>query len=228
MRRTITTITACLVCLGAFAQEKSPKDSQSWSGKIAQEELRKHAPKSGFITDEKTFEKLWTAWRPDEAIPKIDFQKQFVVVGTVDGPNLIIMNPKLNEEGDLKFIVGGTKIGGPGFGYKLMAVDREGVKSVNGKELESAAAAEEDSIKVRIVGTIKTGIAAIGGETTGTMISANGINWELDLGDDVKLREKAEALNGQRVLVRGSLARQRGVEIKERWIVTVTRLQAAK
>ena len=42
--------------------------------------------------------------------------------------------------------------------------------------------AAEDSIRVTVVGTLRTGIIAIGGETTGTTITAKGITWELEFG----------------------------------------------
>ena len=87
--------------------------------------------------------------------------------------------------------------------------------------------APEDSITVTVVGTLRTGIAAIGGETTGTTITAKGITWELDFGKNAAFRKTAEKIDGKKVVVQGSLERRRGVEIKERWIVTVTGLQAA-
>jgi hypothetical protein len=219
----VVTVDTAGILTGFEASDKAP---QEWTGKIAQPELRKVAPKSGYIKDAGTFQKIWTAWRPDEQIPKIDFEEKLVVFGTVNGPNLVIVKPSLNDKGDLKFVVGGTRIGGPGFGYKLMVVDREGVKSVNGKAVD--ATETEESIRVRVVGTLKTGIAAIGGETTGTTVTANGITWELDFADNDELRRKAESLDGQQVLARGSLERKTGVEIKERWIVTVSKLRAAE
>lgn len=90
---------------------------------------------------------------------------------------------------------------------------------------EKAAAA--DSITVTVVGTLRTGIFAIGGETTGTTITAKGITWELDFGENAEFRKNAEKLNGKKVVVQGSLERRRGIEIKERWIVHVTDLKAA-
>jgi hypothetical protein len=85
-----------------------------------------------------------------------------------------------------------------------------------------------DSIQVTINGTLRTGIMAIGAETTGTTITANGITWELDFGKHERWRKLAEKLDGQRVLVHGSLERRAGVEIKERWIVTVEKFSAAE
>lgn len=85
--------------------------------------------------------------------------------------------------------------------------------------------ADVDSVNVTVVGTLRTGLFAIGGETTGTTIMSKGITWELDLGKIAAFRRAAQKFNGKKVIVRGSLERRRGVEIKERWIVTVTGLQ---
>ena len=87
--------------------------------------------------------------------------------------------------------------------------------------------AVEDSIMVTVVGTLRTGIIAIGGETTGTTITAKGITWELDFGKSGELQSKSKTLDQQKVVVTGTLERRKGVEIKERWIVTVTALKSA-
>lgn len=92
---------------------------------------------------------------------------------------------------------------------------------------QAVACAGEGSINVDVVGTLHTGIFAIGGETTGATITAKGITWELNLGKKLALREAAEKLDGKSVRVRGSLERRPGVEIKERWIVTVSGLEVA-
>ena len=84
-----------------------------------------------------------------------------------------------------------------------------------------------DSISVTVVGTLRTGIVAIGGETTGTTITAKKVTWELDFGKNTELGKAAEKLDGKTVKVTGTLERRAGVEKKDRWIVTVTDLQAA-
>ena len=91
----------------------------------------------------------------------------------------------------------------------------------------SAEDSAEDSINVTVVGTLRTGIVAIGGETTGTTITAKGITWELEFGKNAAIRKSAEKLNGKKVIVKGSLERRKGVEIRQRWIVTVKGLRAA-
>ena len=98
------------------------------------------------------------------------------------------------------------------------------VMKLSAPVLETKAA---ESITVEIVGKLETGIFAIGGETTGTTITAKGITWELEFGKQAALRKLAEKLNGKQVVVKGSLERKKGVEIRERWIVTVTSLKAA-
>jgi hypothetical protein len=85
----------------------------------------------------------------------------------------------------------------------------------------------DESIEVVVRGTLRTGIMAIGGETTGTTITARGATWELDLRGDAALAAKARDLSGRRVVVRGSLEVKRGVERRQRWIVTVRSLEAA-
>ena len=68
-----------------------------------------------------------------------------------------------------------------------------------------ALAAEPAPKKVEMKGTLRTGIVAIGGETTGTIIETKEGKYELDLGTDKDLRKKAEELNGKMVVVTGEL-----------------------
>lgn len=72
-------------------------------------------------------------------------------------------------------------------------------------------------------GTLKTGVVAIGGETTGIELDAN----ELDLHGDKDLMKAADGLNGKVVAVTGYLTTKKGVEIKERHIIVVSTLKAA-
>lgn len=84
-----------------------------------------------------------------------------------------------------------------------------------------------DYIRVEIRGTLRTGMMAIGGETTGTVVSARGATWELDLTSLPQGRQRAESLDGRRVLVKGSLEIRPGVERRERAIVAVSSLEPA-
>jgi hypothetical protein len=85
-----------------------------------------------------------------------------------------------------------------------------------------------DTIKVEVTGTLTTGIMAIGGETTGTVIQAGNVIWELDFEQNAQLKARAKELSGKRVVVTGTYRRGRGVEIAQREIVTVTSLTSAE
>ena len=97
---------------------------------------------------------------------------------------------------------------------------------------ESVASAQKDDktseyVLVEVQGKMSQ-VAAIGGETTGIQISANGINWELDLGKSDDLKKIARELFDKKVHVTGELTVKRGVEIRQRWIVKVKSLGPAK
>ncbi len=82
---------------------------------------------------------------------------------------------------------------------------------------------ESTSIRVRCHGKLRHGIAAIGGETTGTTISTDGITWELMLPND-DVRAFARDHHKEHVTAVGSLRQVRGTEIPVRWIVDVEKL----
>ena len=94
----------------------------------------------------------------------------------------------------------------------------------DGRKSEGAA---DESIEVVVRGTLRTGMMAIGGETTGTTVTARGATWELDLRGDPKWAAQAESLSGKRVVVTGTLEVRPGVERRQRWIVTVKSLGPA-
>jgi hypothetical protein len=84
------------------------------------------------------------------------------------------------------------------------------------------------SIKVEVKGTLKTGIMAIGGETTGTIITTPQGTLELDFGTNKELKEQAGKLNGKEAVAKGTLQVRKGVAVKQRLIVGVTELKAAE
>ncbi len=89
----------------------------------------------------------------------------------------------------------------------------------------SAGIESADSITVEVVGTLRTGVMAVGGETTGTTVTANNITWELDLNANPGAKKLAPQLDGQKVKVKGTYSRRRGVEVPFREIITVTALK---
>lgn len=84
-----------------------------------------------------------------------------------------------------------------------------------------------DYIQVEIRGTLNTQVFAIGGETTGVTITANGITWDLSIPPGSALRKKAENHHQKTVLVTGRLTMKQGVERGPRYIVNVDTLEGA-
>jgi hypothetical protein len=127
---------SALFCVPAPAEQKKP--TVDLYGKVA-EERAKDLPPDGVIVSQKAWEKLAEAWGIKDA-PKVDFTKEFlVVVSTIsEGSRLVwLEEPELNR-GDLTLpsILAVTADLGPlGFVYNIRSVSRDGVKTVNGKEL---------------------------------------------------------------------------------------------
>jgi hypothetical protein len=95
-------------------------------------------------------------------------------------------------------------------------------------KLPIAALSKGQKVEVQVKGKMVGGIMAIGGETTGTVIGARKVIWELDISGP-GLKDKAILLNGKIVVVTGVVQQKPGVEIAKRTILKVkTMEQAAK
>jgi hypothetical protein len=97
--------------------------------------------------------------------------------------------------------------------------------------LAAVAGAEEKKpatyLKVEAKGKLKTGIFAIGGETTGTTLTTTSGVVELDVSGDKELMAQVKKLAGKTVVATGTLTVKRGVERGIRLIVKVKSLKAA-
>jgi len=123
---------AVLCVSDAFADAKPVKFTKEWKGTVADESKQKGAPE--VIVSAKALEKLWADWKIEGKVPEVDFAKEIVVIGTTRGSRLNL-SARLDDKGDLT--VGGlaTSDLGDGFRYVIATVPREGVKTVNKKEL---------------------------------------------------------------------------------------------
>ena len=113
-----------------------PEEPVTWNGVLRDDSQRELAPKEGYIADQETWAKVWRAWKPKAELPKVDFPKEIVLVTTVPGPNRTMGRPMKDDEGNVTFRVASTKMGGPGFGYMLVKISSEGVKTINGKPFD--------------------------------------------------------------------------------------------
>jgi len=116
----------------ALAQKNAVKPIKEWTGSVEDEKLAKGAPES--ITSAKGLEKLWKAWKLPDKAPEVNFTKEIVVVTTTEGSKLKLF-AALDEKGNLRVGGLGTRDLRPGFRYVIATVSKEGVKTVNGKEL---------------------------------------------------------------------------------------------
>jgi hypothetical protein len=115
----------------ALAQKKKIEVKMKWSGSVEDEKAKKpHA-----ITNAKDLEAIWKEWKVAGDVPKVDFTKDIVVSTYSVGSKLNLAGANLDDKGDLQVLGFGTRDIRPGFRYVLATVSKEGVKTVNGKEL---------------------------------------------------------------------------------------------
>jgi len=125
---------AALLPEAARAQARAVKPTAELKGAVEDTGLLKELPAGHFLANEKALDKLWTAWKIADKKPKVDFTKEIVVVATTRGSTLRL-TARLDDKGDLRVGGFGTRDLRPGFRYVIAVVSREGVKTVNGKEL---------------------------------------------------------------------------------------------
>jgi len=118
-----------------FAADPTPlKVTNTWKGSVEDKKLATEMPENGVITNAKDFEKLIKAWKVAEKLPEVNFDKEIVLVAKTEG-SVLNLNPVLSEKGDLKALGFASQDLVPGFRYVIISVPKEGVKTVNGKEL---------------------------------------------------------------------------------------------
>lgn len=133
LRTTFALFVAALVLAPLSADEpKEKKPTVELGGSIDDETLQKAMPANGVIASQKAWDALAKAWSIKDA-PKIDFTKELLIVGTWRGSSFGL-RPML-KDGDLSVSGFGTKDLRPGFRWKVQTFPREGVKTVQGKEL---------------------------------------------------------------------------------------------
>ena len=116
----------------ALAQKNAVKPSKEWTGSVEDEKLAKGAPEC--ITSAKGLEKLWKAWKLPDKAPEVNFTKEIVVLTTTEGSKIKLF-AALDDKGNLMVGGLGTRDLRPGFRYVIATVSKEGVKTVNGREL---------------------------------------------------------------------------------------------
>ena len=87
---------------------------------------------------------------------------------------------------------------------------------------------KKEENKIEVKGRLRTGIVAVGAQTTGIIVETKKGTYELELGKDKELRARAEKLDKKEVQVTGTLTIKKGLEgMKDRKIIAVTKLEEA-
>jgi hypothetical protein len=133
LRTAFALFAAALVLAPVSADEpKEKKPTVELGGSIDDESLQKEAPANFVISSQKAWDALAKAWSIKDA-PKVDFTKELLIVGTWKGSSFGLRS--MLQDGDLTVAGFGTKDLRPGFRWKVQTVSREGVKTVQGKDL---------------------------------------------------------------------------------------------
>jgi hypothetical protein len=135
---------------------KNVTPTQQFSGAVSDPQLEKLAPASLIVTTKADFEKMWEKWWEFGKTPEVDFKTSFVVVRTLspakakpvegtEGISIFLM--KVSPDGSAQILHGPSlETSGPddkpkkweptkGFYWGMAVFPREGVKTVDGKEL---------------------------------------------------------------------------------------------
>jgi hypothetical protein len=114
---------------------KSVEKTKAWMGVLDDKKLTELAPAKGYVTSQEKWKVLWESWRPGRALPKVNFEKQLVLVSAV-GPYPVEYDLRLSQEGDLRIVISPRHPGKRGYGYGIVLIERSDVKTIDGKAIE--------------------------------------------------------------------------------------------
>ena len=118
----------------ATAKKKQIGTTSTFTGTISKDQKKLLNGKS-YISDKKTFEKIWGKWHPKKEVPKVDFNKSIILTlfkNDAD-PNRHFTTIMLDEKGAIQVLSQTTLIGfkpSDNFKYWLYVVKRDGIKGV--------------------------------------------------------------------------------------------------
>ena len=230
-----------------------------FSGNVTDLNLLMLGPRSNSIATQEQWKTLWSQWRPDQDLYPVDLDKVLVLVETTPGPNRISPNQlERDSKGNLVYELAATEKAGPGFGYLIMVIDKSGINSIKGKPIANSPVKPikptvqptnpekklnlqanqtkqqiegRELVRVNMTGRVRTQFKSVGTENPSSVISANGIIWELDLGNNPMLLSKLRNADNSLINVVGELSmeRQRGARTARlRYIVKVDSLDILK
>ncbi len=178
------------------------------------------------IKDRQSAAKYFAPQQVENLVQKVDFSQQVVLLFAWRGSGQDRLKYEVREsypeQVEFKYQPGRTR---DLRSHSHVYVLRRNVAWQAGETVSDTAAEGDEYIRVEIKGRLNSQVMAIGAETTGVVVEASGAVLELEL-KDPQQRRAAEQLHEQQVLVTGRLQVRQGVEIQQRWIVTVDSLRS--
>jgi len=119
---------------GTFGSAAEPKATGTVDifSSVPDLEKEKALPGTGVVYGQKEWEQLASAWGIKD-VPKVDFTKEILLVGTHRGANFKFLSDVKN--GDLTVELVGEKEEKAGFRYRVVSLSRDGITKFQGKEL---------------------------------------------------------------------------------------------
>jgi len=110
---------------------------ETWRGTLNDSAPRDLAPRNNVVVDQKQWADLWTAWRGNEPLPRVDFTREVLLVRTAPGRKGFTEVTWLKDEvGNLTCREKVELDGLPGFTYVVQRIPRAGVRKINGSFLQ--------------------------------------------------------------------------------------------
>lgn len=127
---------------GPAGAEETPtavKIVKTWEGEVRRE-LRKEAPQKSYIVNNDAWAKLWKAYRGEETLPKVDFDKEMILVAVNTDPNQIEIHAAVDDRGDMKITYASTLVGfirPETCAYQFALIKRDGIQTIRGKPISN-------------------------------------------------------------------------------------------
>jgi hypothetical protein len=128
---------ACFLFALPAAHAEGVKIIKEFKGEGPAGAMEKAVGATSYFPSEATFKRFWTATGTKEALPKVDFDKQFVLRVYAREAKDLTMQVKLSDKGDLQ--VSQTSKDGSNveiMSYHIVIVSRDGVKTVGGRKIK--------------------------------------------------------------------------------------------
>jgi hypothetical protein len=121
------------------ATYKQVKIKQSWCGTIPKK-LRLATSSKQYITNNLEWTNLWKTYRNNETVPKIDFDRELILLYVHFDANSVEMVPAIAKE-NLAIGVSFTEaaMGDTPCTYMFASIDRGGIKTIDGKAIDNGS-----------------------------------------------------------------------------------------